>query len=326
MTVIRALNDLQSQGIVRRRAGSGTFVCEPSKVGRHTFGLLIPDLGATEIFEPICRGMAQAGEVAAQALLWGNTSAGADHGKVAQELCRFFISERVSGVFFAPLELCLNKDTINQWIVAQLQEAKIPVVLLDRCVNSFPSRSACDLIGIDNRRAGFRMTSHLFDQGCKRIGFVALPGSAPTVDARISGYRDAHFTRQVEYRHQMVQWMDPTDMVLVQQYYEQHQPDGIVCANDATAGRLMQALIRLGIKIPGQTRIVGFDDVKYAHLLPVPLTTLRQPCTAMGSAAISAMMERIAKPEMVARDILLDCELVIRRSCGANPDRGSTTG
>ena len=60
--------------------------------------------------------------------------------------------------------------------------------------------------------------------------------------------------------------------------------------------------------------VVGIDDVKYAHLLPVPLTTLRQPCSAIGSAAVSAMMERIAKPDMVARDILLDCELVVWRT------------
>jgi GntR family transcriptional regulator, arabinose operon transcriptional repressor len=320
MTVIRALNDLQSQGIVRRRAGSGTFVCEPSKSGRHTFGLLIPDLGATEIFEPICRGMAQAGELTSQALLWGNTTAGSDHGKGAQELCRFFISEKVSGVFFAPLEFDSNKDVINQWVVEQLDEAKIPVVLLDRCVKPFPHRSRYDLIGIDNRRAGYRMAEHLMNLGCKVIAFVAKPGSASTVSARIAGHRDAHFARGLPYRHELVQCLDPSDMTQVQQFHDHHRPEAIVCANDATAGRLMQSLIRLGIRIPGQTRIVGIDDVKYAHLLPVPLTTLRQPCLAMGSAAITAMMERIAKPDMVPRDILLECELIVRRSCGSNPE------
>jgi DNA-binding LacI/PurR family transcriptional regulator len=63
-------------------------------------------------------------------------------------------------------------------------------------------------------------------------------------------------------------------------------------------------------------RIIGIDDVKYASLLRVPLTTLRQPCHDLGTAAVAAMLERIAHPTMPARDILLDCKLIIRQSCG----------
>ena len=88
--------------------------------------------------------------------------------------------------------------------------------------------------------------------------------------------------------------------------------------NDITAARLMRTLEQLDVRVPQQVRIVGIDDVKYAALLGVPLTTLRQPCPELGETAVAAMLDRIAHPNMPTRDILLDCKLVIRRSCGSH--------
>jgi len=95
------------------------------------------------------------------------------------------------------------------------------------------------------------------------------------------------------------------------------KPQAIVCANDRTAGQVMHTLIELDYRIPDQVRIVGIDDVQYAALLPVPLTTVQQPCREIGAAAVAAMLERLASPEIPRRDILLDCRLVVRESCGA---------
>jgi GntR family transcriptional regulator of arabinose operon len=93
--------------------------------------------------------------------------------------------------------------------------------------------------------------------------------------------------------------------------------DGFVCANDRTAGQLMQVLLNLGHRIPQEFRVVGIDDVEYASLLPVPLTTVHQPCREIGETAMAAMLERVKRPNMLARDILVECRLVIRDSCGA---------
>jgi DNA-binding LacI/PurR family transcriptional regulator len=79
----------------------------------------------------------------------------------------------------------------------------------------------------------------------------------------------------------------------------------------------MQNLISLGYRIPQEMRVVGIDDVNYASLLPVPLTTMHQPCREIGMAAMAAMLERLARPDMPVRDVLLECTLVIRNSCGA---------
>ena len=67
--------------------------------------------------------------------------------------------------------------------------------------------------------------------------------------------------------------------------------------------------------------MVGINDVKYASFLPVPLTTLRQPCHEIGEEAMRVMLERLAAPGGPARDVLLDCVLVERQSCGG-ADRG----
>ena len=93
-----------------------------------------------------------------------------------------------------------------------------------------------------------------------------------------------------------------------------HLCDAFVCANDRIAGRCMQALAAAGFRIPCDFRIVGIDDVHYASLLPVPLTTVRQPCREIGETAMRVMLDRLAHPKMPARDILLDCTLVIRES------------
>ncbi|HZT31043.1 MAG TPA: GntR family transcriptional regulator [Bryobacteraceae bacterium] len=318
ITVGRAVRELQQEGLVERRVGSGTYVrggrAEP---GGLLFGLLIPDLGRTEIFEPICQGMARAPRARPHALLWGNLPEGAgSEEEQALELCRQYIARGVSGVFFAPFELTPERDAINARITEALDRAGIPMVLLDRCVARYPRRSRYDLVGIDNRRAGYLVTEHLLERGCRRIAFIGLPDSASTVDARIAGYREALQAYGAPADATLVERMDPSEPARVRELMEQCWPQGFVCANDRTAAHLMQSLLGLGYRIPDHLRLAGIDDVEYARLLPVPLTTLRQPCQEMGAAAVSAMLDRIAHPEMPARDILLDCKLIVRQSSG----------
>ena len=80
----------------------------------------------------------------------------------------------------------------------------------------------------------------------------------------------------------------------------------------------MHTLLSLGHDIPGD----GADwsastTCTMRVLLPVPLTTLRQPCREIGIAAMAAMLERVTRPAMPARDIFLQTPLIVRRSCGA---------
>lgn len=328
LTVQRALKELQHQGLIERRAGSGTYVRKVDRTEQYVFGLLIPGLGETEIFEPICQGMARAGREDGHALLWGDTTHAptdqdADKEEQTRALCEYYLSRGVTGIFFAPLELTACKDDVNHWVANALQKARIPVVLLDRGIYRYPRRSPFDLVGIDNRWAGFVMTEHLLRHGCRRLTFFAKPNSAPTVDDRIAGFHDALRSFHVTGARGQVSIGDPEDVQVLRSSFAGQVPEGIVCANDITAARVMRSLDHLGISVPKDVRIVGIDDVKYAGLLGVPLTTLQQPCREIGETAISAMLERIARPEMPVRDILLDCKLVLRKSCGDHSPHGA---
>ena len=320
ITVARAMRDLQVEGLVERRAGSGTFVRGARPAAGLTFGLLIPDLGDTEIFEPMCQGMMASPLAQAHALVWG--SPGDVEGKAdrAWVLCRQYIDRRVAGVFFAPLEGVAGQDAANARILAALDAARIPVVLLDRPALPYPGRGTHDLVGIDNRRAGFVVAAHLLALGARRIGFVARPHAAATVAAREAGYREALFAGGIDADRGLIARLDPHDGLAVSAWMSTARPDAIVCANDRTAAHLMPALLRLGYTIPGDVRMAGIDDLEYASLLPVPLTTLRQPTRQIGDAALSVMLERVARRDLPPRDVLLHCELIVRESCGG---RGS---
>jgi GntR family transcriptional regulator, arabinose operon transcriptional repressor len=322
ITVGRAVRDLQAAGLVERRAGSGTYVKSPQTARALSFGLLIPDLGETEIFEPICQGMMASPIAREHALIWGSP-AGASKEERAWQLCRQYIDRGVSGVFFAPLEGASDSHDINQRIGRSLDEARIPVILLDRTVVPYPGRGHHDLVGIDNRRAGYVITEHVLRLESRRIAFMAMPSAAATVDAREAGYREALYTWDRPIERSLVHRLDPSDTSAVEAVLRAESPDAIVCANDRTASRLIPTLLRLGRKVPDAVRVVGIDDLEYAKLLPVPLTTLRQPTRQIGDAALAAMLERVARTHLPTRDIFLNCELIVRESCGAK-SRGGT--
>lgn len=319
MTVVKAMRDLQQLGLVIRKAGSGTYAAASANKEGFLFGLLIPQLGQTEIFEPICQGMAKFPNAVKHSLLWGSsTGENEEQEKIAEQLCQQYIAQRVSGVFFAPLELMPVMDQVNQRIVAALDHAHIPVVLLDRCVAPYPTRGNYDLVGIDNRRTGYHATDHLVKLGASRIAFFGRRFSAATVDARIAGYREALFDRKKLCSEDLVFRGDPCDLDWIRLILKKHKPDAFLCANDHTAANLMQSLLSLNRKIPGEIRIVGIDDVKYASLLPIPLTTEHQPCLDIGAVAMATMLDRLRYPNMPAREVLLNCDLVIRESCGSH--------
>ncbi len=198
----------------------------------------------------------------------------------------------------------------------------MPVVLLDRDFVAYPDRSEHDLVGIDNRRVGYIVTHHMFQRGCKRVVFLARPSSAATIDARIAGFTEAVVKDAGSFKDSLIIRCDPSDRTAVKKLVDDQCPDGIVCGNDVTAGHLMHCLDELGIRIPEDVLIAGIDDVRYAELLRVPLTTVRQPCVAIGDAAFRAMLDRIANPDSPARDILLGAELIVRASTARLKEEG----
>ncbi|MDE3166001.1 MAG: substrate-binding domain-containing protein, partial [Acidobacteriota bacterium] len=162
-------------------------------------------------------------------------------------------------------------------------------------------------------RAGFLAAAHLRRQGARRIAFVGYLHQADTVRARIAGYRDALDAAEPP---RVFLLPEEERMTLVP---AMRNCRGFVCANDRVAARLMHAFIAARRRVPEDAAIVGMDDVRYASLLPVPLTTIHQPCGEIGETALRLMLDRLDRPQRPAREVLVDCALVPRESCGEKP-------
>ena len=191
----RALRDLQDQGLVERRVGSGSFVRQPGlPEAVRQLGLLIPGLGRTEIFEVICGELAGLARVRGYGLLWGGGGRRPNEDVTAEDaeaICDQFLGSRAAGVFFAPFEHIDRREEVNRRLVEKLRLAGVAVVLLDRDLGAFPSRSDLDLVGVDNFAGGYRLADHLLKLGCRNPIFAMRPRSASTVNARIAGAREA---------------------------------------------------------------------------------------------------------------------------------------
>jgi DNA-binding LacI/PurR family transcriptional regulator len=319
-TAGRALRELLEMKLIERRVGSGSYLrqnnTETVAERKGVFGLLVPGLGNTEILDPICGELTNFAQSVNCEVLWGDGSAPVASAEDAEQLCKHYINRKVSGVFFAPLESITDRQAVNRRIVSQLRAAGIAVILLDRDVDEFPQRSEFDLIGIDNFSAGFILTRHLIDLGHRRFAFLARPSFPSTTDLRLAGCREAASRANVGSVEFYVEEPENPDLFI--HLLQSKPPDCIICANDRTAALLIQNLLARGIKVPTDVCVVGFDDVRYATLLSVPLTTIRQPCREIGQVAVRVMKERIANPSFPARQILLPVELVVRQSCGAH--------
>ncbi|MEO5915369.1 MAG: GntR family transcriptional regulator [Luteolibacter sp.] len=326
-TIGRALRSLQEQGLVDRRAGSGTYVRsnkerlpDPRSTSPQ-LGMIVPSLRQTEIFELICGELASLARVHDYGLWWGGSASPISEAKMtveeAEELCTHFIERGVAGVFFVPFEHQTDREASNRRITERLRQAGIPVVLIDRDIGGFPNRSEFDLVGVDNFAGGYMLAEHLIKLGMKRLAYVMRPLTASTVDARIAGARIAMLNHGLENPRQFVHSGDPTDVKFVRSFAQAHQFDAVLCTSDHIAAQLLQTLNRLGISVPKDLRIVGFDNVRFASLLTIPLTTMEQPCRDIALTAFNALLERIANSTLPPRTLMVTPRMVVRESCGA---------
>jgi DNA-binding LacI/PurR family transcriptional regulator len=322
-TVAKALELLRKSGHIERVSGAGTFVRYQPETDIKNFALLIPGLGETEIFESICGHMSHLAQVKNFNLIWsGSMQEDAEMRRqhIKQLAVRYIDQQHIDGVFFTPLELTSEKDSVNLNIVELFDKAGIPVVLMDRDIVSFPLRSKYDIVGIDNFRLAFILTQHLLQQGCKQVKFAARPHSAPTVQLRIFGYQQALKEAGMQSSSDDIHIGDIDSPEYIERLLANADQLGIVCANDTTASRLMHAVEDHGCNIPQDVKVAGVDDIKYANYLRVPLTTYKQPCKDIAEEAIELMFGRIRQPHQKARTVLLDGELIVRKStAGKSP-------
>ena len=315
-TVSNALAELKREGILRVKFGSGVYVT-PMARGKGAIGLIVPGRGRGEIFEPLCRSVErEVGKLGYTIVSGGVLKGRADERQAAAlAFAKRCVENHVAGVIMEPIELVPGKDETTEEILAILKGMDIPIVLVDRDIPTTRGRSEYDLVGIDNFRAGYLLGEMMIKAGAKRISYLNFRESAPTVRRRAQGVAQAVLDAGLVWSRRNVIELEIGDAHALAKIMEgRTPPDAIVCANDRTATFVIRTLSAIGLKVPRDVRVSGFDDLAYARKTKVPLTTMRQPCEELGTVALHALVERILHRELPPREILLTPELIRRRS------------
>jgi DNA-binding LacI/PurR family transcriptional regulator len=317
-TVARALGMLESEGLVSRTPGMGSFVQANSgpEARKLLFGLAFPEFSHGEIFNPITNKIADLGKTCNFSLLWGSTLV-KDKGMSVSELLDLlneYVARKVDGVLFAPLEGRADSHQANVKGLELLQKSGIPIVLIDRDYCSFPERSRIPLIGMDNIKAGYLVAGHYLSQAAERIDFVWYSFKAYTIDMRIRGYRMALQEKGILPASDWIHNGDPEDKAFVKTLLDSGARN-LICGTDENAALLMNTLREMGVEIPAELRVAAFDDVRYSRFISVPLTTVRQPVEDIAVRAVGELLAlRAGSSEATPATTLLDCSLIVRKS------------
>jgi LacI family transcriptional regulator len=192
------------------------------------------------------------------------------------------------------------------------------IVTLDR-----PSPVArFDSVLVQNKIGAKLAVEHLIGHGHERIACVGLSKSLYTMKTRYEGYRRALAEAKLKPLP-YVDWSEDEPMLPAMQkaLSGPKPPTAIFCTNNLTMRHALLALNEMGISIPGDLAVAGFDDFELAEILHPTLTVVRQPASEMGRVAANVLFESLAPPEPITqgREIVLPVELVVRRSCGCKP-------
>jgi DNA-binding LacI/PurR family transcriptional regulator len=101
----------------------------------------------------------------------------------------------------------------------------------------------------------------------------------------------------------------------------EHQVTGIICASDVLALGTIRAVRRLGLSVPADVSVIGFDDSAFMTCTDPPLTTVRQPIETMGQAAVDLLVTQIDGAGVTTDELLFEPELVVRDSTAPVPGR-----
>ncbi|GMO64131.1 MAG: hypothetical protein Ta2A_11650 [Treponemataceae bacterium] len=213
------------------------------------------------------------------------------------QICERYISQNIQGVFFAPFGFHPHADQINREIVNTFTAASVPIVLLDANVRPHPAPTDFDLVSLDNFHAGYVMTEYLLQQGIRRLFFFAPPNSHHSIRFRYMGFREALLDHGITPTDDVLIALARDDTEGVRRVIAERTPDGILCSNDITAINVMRSLEAIGIAVPNDIALAGFDNLSRAMLFPHAITSIEQPVDKISRTALTLMIERLQNPQ-----------------------------
>ncbi|UCD82036.1 MAG: LacI family DNA-binding transcriptional regulator [Desulfobacterales bacterium] len=277
----------------------------------NTIGLIVPAI-TNPIFAESTRGVQDfANEHGYQVILGNSYYRYENETKLVQVLRE----RQVEG-------LLITTTDLKGKILESLLDDSFPFVLLYSTVRKGPMSS----VGVDNFLGGYRAAEHLIQLNHRRIAMLA--GGFQFSDRsyhRWHGYKKCLQDQEVQY--------DP-DLVLQTQYSLVHgregaksllnannPPTAIFCSNDFLAVGAMEGARELGLEVPGDLSIVGFDDMEIASFIRPSLSTIRQPAYQMGKLGVEILLNQLKDKYSGSVHKILETSLVIRDSTSTAPLR-----
>jgi DNA-binding LacI/PurR family transcriptional regulator len=233
--------------------------------------------------------------------------------------------DRVDGLFAPLLEnrvdgailFLSGKPALRRRVVRRITELGFACVVFER----FPASWSVSSVTADNREGTRRLVEHLISKGHRRIGFMSTRTPWPMADERILGYRDGlkgagiAFDAELEVAHGV--W-NPTDGSAMAQHLLSlaDRPTAIMGANDLLALGAIQAAKNLGLRVPQDVAVTGFNDFEFAEFVEPPLTSVAVPGYELGRIAALTLLEQLV-PGQVPQgptQVNLAVELKLRES------------
>jgi len=320
-TVSRALNNkngVKRETRARVLEAAHSLNYRPNAIARglvkrqtHSIGLVIPDI-TNPFFPEVARGIEDGAQEEGYNVFLCNTN-----WEVKREVqyLNLLIEKRVDGIIIAPIH--------NQveGLVNSLQD-RIPVVYVSKA----PLNSENSFVVIDNVRGGFLATRHLIECGYKGIGFIGASAGSPScghslsVAERLEGYKLALKKYGMEPEERFIRFGDfkrESGYNIIKRMIEEKDfPRAVFGENDLLALGVMQGVKEMGLFVPGDVAVVGFDDIPLAGFPEIQLTTICQPKAEMGKIAVSILLEQMKRGdgETVNRKVILEPQLIVRKS------------
>lgn len=269
-----------------------------------TVGMVLIDLG-NSLFVDIARGAEAAAAEAGFHLLIANT----DLDSLRQEsYVGRFEEARVAGIILAPLDGPLDA-------LRAARRRGVPAIL----VNAPEAHPDLCCVMVDEEHGGFLAAKHVIDQGARRLVYLAARPGLSAIARRRRGIERAAAAAGAEF-----DFVRARDFSIVAgresglQILTDSAADAIICPSDLTAIGVIQAAAKLGLSVPGDILVTGYDNNHFAAETRVPVSTISQPGHEMGRLAMELLLEELRDPNHVHRTVSTRPELIIRQSTVAD--------
>lgn len=264
--------------------------------------LILPDI-LNPFFPALARGVEDVAHKKGLTVILGNSD---DLGIKESSYIKVLREKYVDGFIFA-------SNTIREEDVESLRNDRIPIVLLDRGLNT----ASCPVIRSNNREGAKLAVQHLIERGCQKIAHIYGPQEFITARERLLGYEEVA-SRLKGYSPSLMvsgNFDMESGRKAVEQLLARHPDlDGIFAGNDLMAVGALKALHERGIRVPEQVKVCGFDGIGLTEITEPELTTVAQPVYEMGGLAARILLDEIESGVRENTLIELDVKLIPRKS------------